>query len=125
MVVRRARETRSRAFQSVLGESVLGENVGYEIETDHRGNEDSHANESTRGEANGLSIPLYVGRCRSRWSSARLDVRCIKPNEHQTPDEWNSSSVLEQIKYLGLVANIDVRKTGFVYRREFNQFLDR
>ena len=35
------------------------------------------------------------------------------------------SSVLEQVKYLGLGANIDVRKTGFVYRREFDKFLSR
>ncbi|CAF1618856.1 unnamed protein product [Rotaria sp. Silwood1] len=52
-------------------------------------------------------------------------VRCIKPNENQAPSEWNSSSVIEQVKYLGLVANIEVRKAGFVYRREFAKFLSR
>jgi len=52
-------------------------------------------------------------------------VRCIKPNENQAPSEWNSSSVVEQVKYLGLVANIEVRKAGFVYRREFAKFLSR
>ncbi|CAF1351666.1 unnamed protein product [Rotaria sordida] len=52
-------------------------------------------------------------------------VRCIKPNENQAPGEWNSSSVIEQVKYLGLVANIEVRKAGFVYRREFAKFLSR
>jgi myosin-1 len=52
-------------------------------------------------------------------------VRCIKPNENQAPGEWNSSSVIEQVKYLGLVANIEVRKAGFVYRREFAKFLNR
>lgn len=73
-----------------------------------------------------------------------IDVRCIKPNENQSPGEWNSSrlatfsiriseeptvpsrfSVIEQVKYLGLVANIEVRKAGFVYRREFDKFLSR
>jgi myosin heavy subunit len=34
-------------------------------------------------------------------------------------------SVVEQVKYLGLVANIEVRKAGFVYRREFEKFLSR
>jgi hypothetical protein len=34
-------------------------------------------------------------------------------------------SVIEQVKYLGLVANIEVRKAGFVYRREFAKFLTR
>ncbi|CAF1466103.1 unnamed protein product [Rotaria sordida] len=53
------------------------------------------------------------------------NVRCIKPNENQAPGEWNSSSVIEQVKYLGLVANIEVRKAGFVYRREFAKFLSR
>ena len=59
-MVRNERETRSCALQSVPGESVLGENVGYEIETDHRGNEDSRADEFTRGDIDGLSIALYV-----------------------------------------------------------------
>ncbi|CAF4320317.1 unnamed protein product [Rotaria sp. Silwood2] len=52
-------------------------------------------------------------------------VRCIKPNENQAPGEWNASSTIEQVKYLGLVANIEVRKAGFVYRREFAKFLSR
>ncbi|UJR31428.1 hypothetical protein I4U23_018921 [Adineta vaga] len=52
-------------------------------------------------------------------------VRCIKPNENQAPGEWNNSRVVEQVKYLGLVANIEVRKAGFVYRREFAKFLSR
>ncbi|CAF1329366.1 unnamed protein product [Adineta steineri] len=52
-------------------------------------------------------------------------VRCIKPNENQAPGEWNSSNAIEQVKYLGLVANIEVRKAGFVYRREFAKFLSR
>lgn len=34
-------------------------------------------------------------------------------------------SAIEQVKYLGLVANIEVRKAGFVYRREFAKFLTR
>ncbi|CAF3756697.1 unnamed protein product [Rotaria magnacalcarata] len=52
-------------------------------------------------------------------------VRCIKPNANQAPGEWNSSNVIEQVKYLGLVANIEIRKAGFVYRREFAKFLSR
>lgn len=52
-------------------------------------------------------------------------VRCIKPNERQASGDWNNSNVIEQVKYLGLVANIEVRKAGFVYRREFAKFLSR
>lgn len=37
----------------------------------------------------------------------------------------NVFSTIEQVKYLGLVANIEVRKAGFVYRREFAKFLTR
>ena len=38
---------------------------------------------------------------------------------------WGIDSTVEQVKYLGLVANIEVRKAGFVYRREFAKFLSR
>lgn len=52
-------------------------------------------------------------------------IRCIKPNETKQPREMDESRVKHQIKYLGLVENVRVRRAGFAYRREFAKFIQR
>jgi len=52
-------------------------------------------------------------------------VRTIKPNESKQPNDWEEKKVLHQIKYLGLVENVRVRRAGFAYRRPFEKFLQR
>lgn len=37
----------------------------------------------------------------------------------------DESLVKHQIKYLGLVENVRVRRAGFAYRREFSKFMQR
>ncbi|KAJ6216171.1 hypothetical protein RDWZM_007328 [Blomia tropicalis] len=52
-------------------------------------------------------------------------VRCIKPNDNQLPNRFDNQIVSHQIKYLGLMENLRVRRAGFAYRRQFDSFLDR
>lgn len=52
-------------------------------------------------------------------------IRCIKPNETKRPQEIDESRVKHQIKYLGLVENVRVRRAGYAYRREFAKFIKR
>ena len=52
-------------------------------------------------------------------------IRCIKPNETKQPKEIDENRVKHQIKYLGLVENVRVRRAGFAYRREFAKFIQR
>jgi myosin-1 len=52
-------------------------------------------------------------------------IRCIKPNEQKQPKEIDEDRVKHQIKYLGLVENVRVRRAGFAYRREFSKFIQR
>jgi myosin-1 len=52
-------------------------------------------------------------------------IRCIKPNESKQPHSMDEERVKHQIKYLGLVENIKVRRAGFAYRREFKKFIQR
>lgn len=52
-------------------------------------------------------------------------IRCIKPNETKSPRDMNENLVKHQIKYLGLVENVRVRRAGFAYRREFAKFIQR
>ena len=52
-------------------------------------------------------------------------IRCIKPNEQQVPNSFVREIVGHQIKYLGLMENLRVRRAGFAYRRNYKVFLER
>ncbi|CAF0864311.1 unnamed protein product [Brachionus calyciflorus] len=52
-------------------------------------------------------------------------IRCIKPNDVKQPKNIDEERVKHQIKYLGLVENVRIRRAGFAYRREFQKFLQR
>ncbi|XP_066591838.1 unconventional myosin IC isoform X2 [Prorops nasuta] len=52
-------------------------------------------------------------------------IRCIKPNDYKMPHQFNEKIVMHQIKYLGLMENLRVRRAGFAYRRPYEQFLQR
>ncbi|XP_015784428.1 myosin-IB [Tetranychus urticae] len=52
-------------------------------------------------------------------------VRCIKPNDHKRQGIFDESIVRHQVKYLGLMENLRVRRAGFAYRRSYDVFLQR
>lgn len=52
-------------------------------------------------------------------------IRCIKPNDLQRANIFNDKLVLHQVKYLGLLENLRVRRAGFAYRRVYEIFLHR
>ncbi|XP_055706186.1 unconventional myosin IC isoform X1 [Phlebotomus papatasi] len=52
-------------------------------------------------------------------------IRCIKPNDLQTSDNFDDELVRHQVKYLGLMENLRVRRAGFAYRRRYEMFLER
>lgn len=52
-------------------------------------------------------------------------IRCIKPNDNQGPNNFDIELVRHQVKYLGLMENLRVRRAGFAYRRTYEAFLDR
>jgi myosin-1 len=52
-------------------------------------------------------------------------VRCIKSNDKKAPLNFNSSRVEHQVKYLGLLENIKVKRSGYAYRQQKNVFLRR
>lgn len=52
-------------------------------------------------------------------------VRCIKPNEVKSPVVFDEERVNHQVRYLGLLENVLVRRAGFVYRRRYDTFLKR
>ena len=54
-----------------------------------------------------------------------LYVRCIKPNENKSSAEFDQERVEHQVRYLGLLENVRVRRAGFAYRVSYERFLQR
>lgn len=52
-------------------------------------------------------------------------IRTIKSNENRSPSEYDTKSILHQIKYLGLQENVRVRRAGFAYRNTFEKMVER
>ncbi|KAL7639778.1 UNVERIFIED_CONTAM: hypothetical protein RMT77_009188 [Armadillidium vulgare] len=52
-------------------------------------------------------------------------IRCIKPNDEKRANDFNMERVRHQVKYLGLMENLRVRRAGFAYRRKYEIFLQR
>lgn len=52
-------------------------------------------------------------------------VRCIKPNDYKRAQQFEEKIVHHQVKYLGLMENLRVRRAGFAYRRPYKVFLKR
>lgn len=52
-------------------------------------------------------------------------VRCIKPNEEKRALSVNEERTRHQIRYLGLLENVRVRRAGFAFRQPYDRFLHR
>ncbi|XP_069068817.1 unconventional myosin-Ih [Pleurodeles waltl] len=52
-------------------------------------------------------------------------IRCIKPNSAKQPGKFDDVLVQHQVKYLGLMEHLRVRRAGFAYRRKYELFLQR
>ncbi|XP_042370776.1 unconventional myosin-Ic-like, partial [Plectropomus leopardus] len=50
-------------------------------------------------------------------------VRCIKPNDSKQAGRFDEVLIRHQVKYLGLMENLRVRRAGFAYRRRYEVFL--
>ncbi|XP_031969978.1 unconventional myosin-Ib isoform X6 [Corvus moneduloides] len=52
-------------------------------------------------------------------------IRCIKPNEKKAADIFNEALVCHQIRYLGLLENVRVRRAGYAFRQAYEPCLER
>lgn len=52
-------------------------------------------------------------------------IRCIKPNDRKVAGLFDDKLVRHQIRYLGLMENIRVRRAGFAFRQEYDIALER
>lgn len=60
-----------------------------------------------------------LSKCRPHY------IRCIKPNDIKKPNVFDSERVLHQVRYLGLLENVKVRRAGFAFRQPYEEFLKR
>ncbi|MCI4392385.1 hypothetical protein PGIGA_G00145290 [Pangasianodon gigas] len=52
-------------------------------------------------------------------------VRCLKSNDNKRSGRFDDVLVRHQVKYLGLMEHLRVRRAGFAYRRRYEEFLKR
>jgi len=52
-------------------------------------------------------------------------IRCIKPNEKKQGNNFDDKMVHHQVKYLGLLENIRVRRAGYAFRQFYDKFFYR
>uniref|UniRef100_A0A096M2U3 Myosin X n=1 Tax=Poecilia formosa TaxID=48698 RepID=A0A096M2U3_POEFO len=52
-------------------------------------------------------------------------IRCIKPNTHKMPDQFDQTVVLNQLRYSGMLETVKIRRSGFPVRRSFQDFCSR
>jgi myosin heavy subunit len=51
-------------------------------------------------------------------------VRCIKPNELKVKELLDEAYTLKQVRYLGVLETIKIRKSTFPYRKPYKQFVE-
>ncbi|XP_007421383.1 unconventional myosin-Ia-like isoform X2 [Python bivittatus] len=52
-------------------------------------------------------------------------IRCIKPNDSKKPAIFKDELVRAQVRYLGLLENVQVRRAGYAYRQTYGPCLER
>uniref|UniRef100_A0A674C6I9 Myosin IB n=1 Tax=Salmo trutta TaxID=8032 RepID=A0A674C6I9_SALTR len=52
-------------------------------------------------------------------------IRCIKPNDKKVAHIFTDSLVCHQVRYLGLMENVRVRRAGYAFRQPYESCLER
>ncbi|XP_045779592.1 myosin-IIIb-like isoform X2 [Maniola jurtina] len=52
-------------------------------------------------------------------------VRCLKPNDSRSPKHFDSTKILKQLRYTGVLETIRIRQNGFSHRLAYDEFLKR
>ncbi len=58
-------------------------------------------------------------------SSTPHYIRCIRPNPDKRSGVFDHELVSKQVKYLGLLENVRVRRAGYAYRQTYEKFMQR
>lgn len=52
-------------------------------------------------------------------------IRCMKPNERKRANDFDDKLMMHQVRYLGLLENVRVRRAGYAYRHFYENFFYR
>lgn len=52
-------------------------------------------------------------------------LRCIKPNDKKAAHIFTDTLVCHQVRYLGLMENVRVRRAGYAFRQMYEPCLER
>lgn len=81
-------------------------------------------NSRSRPKTSCMQFKKQVAELMSTLKSCRQHyIRCIKPNEAKRPQMVEAEMMMAQIKYLGLLENVKVRRAGYAYRIPFGELL--
>lgn len=74
---------------------------------------------SSSSQASLAALIATLSKCRPHY------VRCIKPNEEKASLKADEERFRHQLRYLGLLENVRVRRAGFCFRQTYEKFLGR
>jgi len=84
------------------------------------------ANEKQSPKTSGQKIRESAGMLMKKLSVCEPHyVRCIKPNSKKAAMSFDTGLVEHQVKYLGLLENVRVKRAGYAYRHYFHVFMNR
>lgn len=89
-------------------------------------NVNSKDNKSRRPVSLGSQFKSNLNHLMTKLSVCKpFYVRCIKPNDTKQPNHVEPIRLQHQVKYLGILENIRVRRSGYCYRENFGSFYKR
>jgi myosin heavy subunit len=102
---------KNKIVNNLLNHPVLRGSRNSALQGAFMGSEPSHAGTVFKGFEKQLTCLLeYLD------SSTPFFVRCIKPNDEQKPNVFDSGKVNKQLRSAGIPAVIRIRKAGFPVR---------
>ncbi|XP_041857036.1 unconventional myosin-Ib isoform X3 [Melanotaenia boesemani] len=74
----------------------------------------------------GFQFKASVGTLMSNLQTKNPNyIRCIKPNDKKASHVFTESLVCHQVRYLGLMENVRVRRAGYAFRQAYEPCLER
>jgi len=74
----------------------------------------------------GAAFKLSLAKLMTEMNSASPHfIRCLKPNMHKSPKEFDVDLVTKQLRYTGMLETTRIRREGYSYRPTFEDFLKR
>lgn len=109
-------QTSTKAIVEIYSEGAKAKESKSENKQSRRGGQSKYLGFKFKSDMDNLIIQLSKCYCHF--------VRCIKPNEFKKANHWSSHLALMQVKYMGLLDSLKIRKQSFPFRFEFEKFYE-